>query len=89
MVLQLSSVEGITIYGPKPERRGSPLCAFNVDGIHPTDLSTFLDFEGMLVLMTMIDASAAVQSSAYIRVSDLCRMPVLRSCNMHEIGQQR
>ena len=66
MVLQLSSVEGVTIYGPKPERRGSPLCAFNVDGIHPTDLSTFLDFEGLLALMTMILASAALQPSACI-----------------------
>ena len=34
------------MYGPQPERRGSPLCAFNVEGVHPTDLSTFLDFEG-------------------------------------------
>ena len=39
-------MDGVTVYGPEPERRGSPLCAFNVEGIHPTDLSTFLDFEG-------------------------------------------
>ena len=45
-LLQLLSVDGVTVYGPEPERRGSPLCAFNVDGVHPTDLSTFLDFEG-------------------------------------------
>ena len=45
---QLLSVDGVTVYGPQPERRGSPLCAFNVEGIHPTDLSTFLDFEGDL-----------------------------------------
>ena len=45
---QLSAVEGVTIYGPPPERRGSALAAFNVEGIHATDLSTFLDFEGRL-----------------------------------------
>ena len=44
---QLLSVDGVTVYGPQPERRGAPLCAFNVEGIHPTDLSTFLDFEGV------------------------------------------
>ena len=88
MVLQLSSVEGITIYGPKPERRGSPLCAFNVDAIHPTDLSTFLDFEGSLALMTMILASASLRSSAcgpcLLLKSDPCRTSVSR--NMCGIG---
>ena len=44
--VQLLSVDGVTVYGPKPEQRGSPLCTFNVEGVHPTDLSTFLDFEG-------------------------------------------
>lgn len=46
LVLQLSAVPGLTIYGPPPEKRGSPLCSFNVEGVHATDLSTFLDFEG-------------------------------------------
>lgn len=45
-VLQLSTVPDLTIYGPPPEKRGSPLCSFNVEGVHATDLSTFLDFEG-------------------------------------------
>ena len=44
--LQLSAVPDLTIYGPPPEKRGSPLCSFNVEGVHATDLSTFLDFEG-------------------------------------------
>lgn len=46
MDLQLSAVDGVTIYGPPPEKRGSALAAFNVEGVHATDLSTFLDFEG-------------------------------------------
>ena len=43
---QLRGVNGVTIYGPPAEKRGSPLASFTVDGIHATDLSTFLDFEG-------------------------------------------
>ena len=35
---------------PPPEKRGSPLASFNVEGIHATDLSTFLDFEGAQAL---------------------------------------
>ena len=38
----------MTIYGPPPEKRGSALATFNVEGIHATDLSTFLDFEGRI-----------------------------------------
>lgn len=42
----LSKVPGVRIYGPPPgdhgERRAS-LCSFTVEGIHATDLSTFLD----------------------------------------------
>lgn len=42
----LSKVPGVRIYGPpvgpNGENRAS-LCAFNVEGIHATDLSTFLD----------------------------------------------
>ena len=45
-LLQLSAVPELTIYGPLPEKRGSPLCSFNVEGVHATDRSTFLDFEG-------------------------------------------
>lgn len=53
-VLQLSAVPELTIYGPPPEKRGSPLCSFNVEGVHATDLSTFLDFEGQSASLTQI-----------------------------------
>jgi cysteine desulfurase/selenocysteine lyase len=42
----LSKVPGVKIYGPPPGPKGdarASLCAFNVEGIHATDLSTFLD----------------------------------------------
>ncbi|KAF8039643.1 hypothetical protein BT93_B2000 [Corymbia citriodora subsp. variegata] len=41
----LQSVPGVRIYGPKPSRsiNRAALCSFNVEGIHPTDIATFLD----------------------------------------------
>ncbi|XP_010544300.1 PREDICTED: cysteine desulfurase 1, chloroplastic [Tarenaya hassleriana] len=42
---KLSSVPGVQIYGPKPSEsvHRAALCSFNVEGLHPTDLATFLD----------------------------------------------
>lgn len=51
---KLTAIPGVHVYGPPPPTPGSTggslrthraaaLCAFNVQGIHPTDLSTFLD----------------------------------------------
>ena len=42
----LSKIPSVKIYGPPAGRNGerrAPLCAFNVEGIHATDLATFLD----------------------------------------------
>jgi cysteine desulfurase/selenocysteine lyase len=44
--LQLEAVDGVTIYGPRPERGRAALCSFNVKGVHPTDISTILDMNG-------------------------------------------
>lgn len=41
---RLSAVPKVRIYGPSLEAGGrAALCSFNVDGIHPTDIATFLD----------------------------------------------
>ena len=50
---QMSTVNGLQLYGPPPPSlstssgldvgRRAALCAFNVEGIHPTDISSFLD----------------------------------------------
>ena len=45
-MLQLSRVNGVTIYGPEPRRGRAALCAFNVAGVHPNDLSMIMDQEG-------------------------------------------
>ena len=53
---RLQSLPGLTLYGPAPGYmyRGKPvertgLVAFNHVSIHPTDLSFFLDQEGVAV----------------------------------------
>lgn len=69
---QLSTVEGITIYGPK-HRAG--LVTFNIDDVHPHDLATVLDVEGIAIraghhcaqpLMRWLKASATARASFYL-----------------------
>ena len=45
---RMSEIEGIRIFGPSPEKRGA-LVAFVADSVHPSDLSTFLDMEGVAI----------------------------------------
>ncbi|WP_141603795.1 cysteine desulfurase [Terrilactibacillus laevilacticus] len=68
----LSEVEGISIYGPK--KRGG-LVTFNIEGVHPHDVSTVLDAEGIAVraghhcaqpLMKCLSVSATVRASFYL-----------------------
>lgn len=45
-----STIHGVRIYGPDPvKRERAALASFNVEGIHPTDLSTILDQTGVAV----------------------------------------
>lgn len=44
---RLSSVPGVSILGPAENR--TAICAFFHDGVHPSDLSTFLDMEGVAI----------------------------------------
>ena len=49
MVRRMEEVEGVTVLGPKSGTPRAALCAFVVDGVHPSDLSSFLDMEGVAV----------------------------------------
>ncbi|UOY90992.1 cysteine desulfurase [Ectobacillus sp. JY-23] len=69
---RMSTIEGITIYGPK-HRAG--LVTFNIDDVHPHDVATVLDVEGIAVraghhcaqpLMRWLKASATARASFYI-----------------------
>lgn len=71
-VQRLSEFDDIRIYGPK-ERGG--LVSFNVEGVHPHDVATILDREGVAVraghhcaqpLMRWLDVPATVRASFYV-----------------------
>ena len=44
---RLSAVPGVTILGPRENR--TALCAFFHESVHPSDLSAFLDMEGVAI----------------------------------------
>ncbi|OEF99402.1 cysteine desulfurase [Vulcanibacillus modesticaldus] len=70
---KVDSIDGITIYGPK--KNHSSLITFNMDGIHPHDVATVLDTEGIAVraghhcaqpLMKWLKVSATARASFYL-----------------------
>lgn len=72
-VERLSSIEGLTIYGPKNNRAG--LVTFNLDDVHPHDVATVLDSEGIAVraghhccqpLMRWLNVTATARASFYL-----------------------
>ncbi|MCU4930766.1 cysteine desulfurase SufS [Bacillus cereus] len=69
---RLSEVDGVTIYGPK-HRAG--LVTFNIKDVHPHDVATVLDVEGIAVraghhcaqpLMKWLKASSTARASFYL-----------------------
>ncbi|HEX6489179.1 MAG TPA: cysteine desulfurase [Candidatus Dormibacteraeota bacterium] len=70
----MSEVDGITLYGPPAERRAG-VVSFNLAGIHPHDLSTICDRDGICIraghhcampLMTRLDVAATARASFYV-----------------------
>jgi cysteine desulfurase/selenocysteine lyase len=49
MYKRLKEVKGVTVLGPPEGVVRAALCAFYIDGVHPSDLSTFLDMEGVAI----------------------------------------
>lgn len=45
----LKQIPGITIYGPRDEKLRTSLATFSLDGIHPHDLASILDLEGIAI----------------------------------------
>lgn len=71
---KISAIEGIEIYGPGKDKRAG-LITFNLQGVHPHDLATALDSEGIAVraghhcaqpLMKWCEASSTARASFYI-----------------------
>jgi len=46
---RMQEVKGVHVLGPPVGEDRAALCAFYVDGVHPSDLSTFLDMEGVAI----------------------------------------
>ena len=46
---KLQEIEGLKIYGPKDNVKRGGLIAFNIEGLHPHDVATALDMEGVAV----------------------------------------
>ncbi|QED49228.1 cysteine desulfurase [Cytobacillus dafuensis] len=72
---RMSQVEGITIYGPKEATKRAGLVTFNLDDVHPHDVATVLDAEGIAIraghhcaqpLMKWLKASATARASFYL-----------------------
>jgi cysteine desulfurase/selenocysteine lyase len=71
---RLAELEGVRIYGPPPERR-SGVVSFTVSDIHPHDLATILDQQGVCIraghhcaqpLMRRLGVSATARASFYV-----------------------
>lgn len=46
---RLNDVKGVTVLGPPVGEERAALCAFVSEAVHPSDLSTFLDVEGVAI----------------------------------------
>lgn len=46
---KLLAIDGVTVYGPSDPEKHTGVIAFNIDGLHPHDLATALDMEGVAV----------------------------------------
>lgn len=72
---KLLEIEGVTVYGPSDPAAHSGVIAFNIEGLHPHDVSTALDMEGVAIraghhcaqpLLSYLDVQSTVRASFYL-----------------------
>lgn len=72
---RILEVAGVTIYGPMDPMKRSGLVTFNIEGVHPHDVATVLDADGIAVraghhcaqvLMKWLNVSATARASFYL-----------------------
>lgn len=72
---KLQAVEGLTIYGSEDLAQRSGVISFNLAGLHPHDIATALDYEGVAVraghhcaqpLLSYLGVAATVRASFYL-----------------------
>lgn len=72
---RMAEIEGITVFGPNDPMNRAGLVTFNIEGVHPHDVATVLDAEGIAVraghhcaqpLMKWLNVSATARASFYL-----------------------
>ncbi|AWE08458.1 cysteine desulfurase [Lysinibacillus sp. 2017] len=72
---QLSTIDGLSIYGPRDANKRCGLVTFNLDDVHPHDVATVLDMGGIAVraghhcaqpLMKWLNVTATARASFYM-----------------------
>jgi cysteine desulfurase / selenocysteine lyase len=72
---KMSTIEGIKIFGPQDPAKRAGLVTFNISDVHPHDVATVLDAEGIAVraghhcaqpLMRWLKQSATARASFYL-----------------------
>ena len=76
---RMSTINGLTIYGPKDPGARAGIVTFNLDDVHPHDVATVLDMNGVAVraghhcaqpLMKWLQVSATARASFYVYNSE-------------------
>ncbi|MFP3917990.1 cysteine desulfurase [Lysinibacillus telephonicus] len=74
-ISEMDKIDGLTIYGPRDPKKRCGLITFNLDGVHPHDLATVLDMNGIAIraghhcaqpLMKWLQVSATARASFYM-----------------------
>jgi len=72
---KMSEIQGMSIYGPRNPEQRTGIVTFNIADVHPHDVATVLDVEGIAVraghhcaqvLMRWLKASATARASMYL-----------------------
>lgn len=72
---KLQAIEGLTIYGPKDPTQRTGVISFNLENLHPHDVATALDMEGVAVraghhcaqpLLKYLGVAATARASFYV-----------------------
>ena len=72
---KLLAIEVLTVYGPEDSGKHAGVIAFNINGLHPHDVATALDYEGVAVraghncaqpIIYYLGISSAARASFYI-----------------------
>lgn len=72
---RFKEIEGLTVYGPKSAEARAGVITFNLEEVHPHDLATVLDMNGIAVraghhcaqpLMKWLDVSSTARASFYV-----------------------